>query len=199
MPVERQQGLLINRSRECCATHRVVMTHTHIIEKQKKIECYTEIPLHYVQLVRTQLTAQQYTEYNTVRTHFTMMFFTMMIFICFLIWDFKTVYIDHKKWTRMIVIDYEQYFCIYCHCNSRSTCYTVIFGAVTWLTLLVASDTNSGVGARVREALQRAWARIRGSGHIDSYSHIGHIDSGLIRRVDCNSDRKFGWTGTEPD
>ena len=27
------------------------MTHTRIIEKQKKIECYTEIPLHYVQLV----------------------------------------------------------------------------------------------------------------------------------------------------
>ena len=39
------------RLRECCATHRVVMTHTHIIEKQKKIECYTEVPLHYVQLV----------------------------------------------------------------------------------------------------------------------------------------------------
>ena len=51
IPVERQQGLLINRSRERCATHRVVITHTHIIEKQKKIECYTEIPLHYVQLV----------------------------------------------------------------------------------------------------------------------------------------------------
>ena len=51
MPVERQHGLLINRSRECCATHRVVMTHTDIIEKQKKIECYTDIPLHYVQLV----------------------------------------------------------------------------------------------------------------------------------------------------
>ena len=31
--------------------HRVVMTHTHIIEKQKTIECYTEISLHYVQLV----------------------------------------------------------------------------------------------------------------------------------------------------
>ena len=51
MPVERQQGWLINRSREWCAKHRVVITHAHIIEKQKKIECYTEISLHYVQLV----------------------------------------------------------------------------------------------------------------------------------------------------
>ena len=50
MPVERQQGLLINRSRERCVTHCVVMTHTHIIEKQKIIEYYTEMPLHYVQL-----------------------------------------------------------------------------------------------------------------------------------------------------
>ena len=51
MPVKRHQGLLINRSREYCATHRVVMIHTHIIENEKKIKCYTEIPLHYVQLV----------------------------------------------------------------------------------------------------------------------------------------------------
>ena len=50
MPVERQQGLLINRSRESCAIHRVVMTHAHIIEKQKKMEFYTETPLHYLQL-----------------------------------------------------------------------------------------------------------------------------------------------------
>ena len=29
MPVKRQHGVLINRSREYGATHRVVMTHTH--------------------------------------------------------------------------------------------------------------------------------------------------------------------------
>ena len=55
MLVERQQGLLINRWRECCATHRVVMTHTHIKEKQEKIECYTEISLNYVTATRKEI------------------------------------------------------------------------------------------------------------------------------------------------
>ena len=75
MPVERQQGLLINGSRECCATHRVVMTHTRIIEKQKNRMLREDTStLHTAS--STQLIAQQYTEYNTGRTHFTMMFFS---------------------------------------------------------------------------------------------------------------------------
>ena len=75
----------------------------------------------------------------------------------------------------MIGIDYVQYCCIYCHRNLHSTWSTEIFGVV-WRGPYFALNTNSAVSADVGEAFQRARARIRKS---------GNIDSGLIRRADC--------------
>ena len=71
MPVERQQGLLINRLHECCATNRVDITHTSTLRTASS----------------TQLTVQQYTEYNTVRTHdvFLERLTSLSIFICLLL------------------------------------------------------------------------------------------------------------------
>ena len=53
----------------------------------------------------------------------------------------------------MIGIAYVHYFCIYCHWNLPSTCYTEIFRRYLALALLVASVTNFEVSVRVGGAL----------------------------------------------
>ena len=95
----------------------------------------------------------------------------------YLISAFKAVYVDHKKWA--VNTDYRDILCaIFLHLLSLQSALHVLYRNIKrWLALalLVASDTNSEVSVRVGGMLQRARARIRGR---------GHIDSDLIRRVD---------------
>ena len=93
----------------------------------------------------------------------------------YLIWVFKTVYIVQKKWT-VNKDDLLSWFIVIVIYVTR-VIQTYIRRCLA-LALLVALNTDSGVNARVGQALQRARARIRGN---------SHIDNGLIRRVKKNS------------
>ena len=75
MPVEPAGSVHKQVARVLLYTSRSDDTHTHYRKTEKNRALHGDTST-LRRASSTQLTAQQYTEYNTVRTHFTMMFFS---------------------------------------------------------------------------------------------------------------------------